>query len=49
MSIRLVGIGTDYRAFRLIGFRLVLWLLTPWWGRRDLLLLECQVRFLVLS
>ncbi|MGA8725267.1 MAG: O-antigen ligase family protein [Acidimicrobiales bacterium] len=48
MSIRLVGIGTDYRAFRMVGFVLVLWMLTPWWGRRDLLLLKCQVRFLVL-
>lgn len=48
MSIRLVGIGTDFRAFRLVGFVLVLWMLTPWWGRRDLVLLRCQVRFLVL-
>ena len=48
MSIRVLGIGTDYRAFRLVGFVLVLWLLTPWWGRRDLLLLKYQVRFLVL-
>ena len=48
MSIRLVGIGTDYRAFRLVGFVIVLWMLTPWWGRRDLLLLKCQVRFLAL-
>lgn len=48
MSIRFIGIGTDYRAFRLVGFVLVLWMLTPWWGRRDLLLLKCQVRFLVL-
>jgi O-antigen ligase len=48
MSIRFVGIGTDYRAFRLVLFVLVLWMLTPWWGRRDLLLLKYQVRFLVL-
>ena len=48
MSVRLVGIGTDFRAFRLVGFVLVLWMLTPWWGRRDLVLLRCQVRFLVL-
>ena len=37
MSVRFVGLGTAYRSFRLIGFLLVLWLLTPWWGRRDLL------------
>jgi hypothetical protein len=43
MSVRLVGLGTDYRSFRLIVFLFVLWLLTPWWGRRDLLLLRSQV------
>lgn len=46
MSIRLVGLGTGYRSFRLIAFLFVLWLLTPWWGRRDLLLLRGQMRFL---
>jgi O-antigen ligase len=29
-----------YRAARAIGFVTVLWLLTPWWGRRDMLLLR---------
>jgi O-antigen ligase len=48
MSVRLVGIGTDYRSFRLIVFLFVLWLLTPWWGRRDLLILRSQVRVLLL-
>ena len=48
MSVRLVGPGTAYRSFRLIGFLLVLWLLTPWWGRRDLLLLRSQMRFLLI-
>ncbi len=48
MSVRLIGLGTTYRSFRLIGFLLVLWLLTPWWGRRDLLVLRSQMRFLVL-
>jgi len=47
MSIRFIGIGTTYRAIRLIGFVVVLWLLTPWWGRRDLVLLRSQLRFLV--
>ncbi len=46
MSIRFVGIGTDYRSVRLIVFLSVLWLLTPWWGRRDLLFLRSQMRFL---
>jgi hypothetical protein len=46
MSIRFVGLGTEYRGFRLLAFLFVMWLLTPWWGRRDLLLLRGQLRFL---
>ena len=48
MSVRLVSLGTGYRSLRLLAFLAVLWLLTPWWGRRDLLILRSQVRFLVL-
>ena len=33
-------IGTVYRTFRLAEFVVVLWLLTPWWGRRDMLLVH---------
>ena len=33
-------LGTVYRTFRLAEFVAALWLLTPWWGRRDLLLLR---------
>jgi hypothetical protein len=47
MSVRFIGLGTTYRAFRLVGFVVVLWLLTPWWGRRDFVLLRSQLRFLV--
>ncbi len=36
-------LGTVYRFFRLAGFVAVLWLLTPWWARRDLLLLRAHV------
>jgi hypothetical protein len=42
--------GSTYRACRLLVFVLVLWGLTPWWGRSDLALLRCQVtclRFIV--
>jgi O-antigen ligase len=46
MSIRFVGLGTGYRSFRLIIFLFVLWLLTPWWGRRDLLFLRKQIWFI---
>ena len=47
MSVRLVGLGTAFRSFRLIAILAVLWLLTPWWGRRDLVVLRCQMRFLL--
>lgn len=33
-------VGTVYRCFRLAEFVAVLWLLTPWWGRRDMLLVR---------
>jgi hypothetical protein len=35
--------GTVFRTFRLGGFIATLWLLTPWWGRRDLLLVRCHL------
>lgn len=35
--------GTIYRTIRLIEFIVALWLLTPWWGRRDMLLLRCHL------
>jgi hypothetical protein len=37
-------LGTIYRTVRFIEFFAVLWLLTPWWGRRDLFLLHCHLR-----
>ncbi len=43
MSVRLVGLGTEFRILRFIVFLFVLWLLTPWWGRRDLLILRSQL------
>lgn len=36
-------VGTLYRTFRAAEFVAVLWLLTPWWGRRDLLLIRCYL------
>ena len=35
--------GTVYRTFRLAEYVAVLWLLSPWWGRRDLLLVRCHM------
>jgi len=39
-------IGTLYRTFRLGEFVAVLWLLTPFWDRRDLLLVRCHLKSL---
>lgn len=36
-------ISTLYRTCRLGGFVATLWLLTPWWGRRDLLLVKAHL------
>jgi hypothetical protein len=36
-------VGSTYRALRLIGFTVVLWLLTPWWGRADFPLLRAHL------
>lgn len=33
-------LGSMYRALRMLGFIAVLWLLTPWWGRHDMMLLR---------
>jgi hypothetical protein len=36
--------STGYRTFRLAEFAVALWLLSPYWGRRDLLLVRCHLR-----
>jgi len=38
--------GNIYRTFRFAEFVFALWLLTPWWGRRDMLLLRCHLRWI---
>ncbi len=48
MSIRFIGLGTTYRGVRLVGFVAVLWLLTPWWRDRGLIILRSQIFFLCL-
>jgi hypothetical protein len=40
MILEASSFGAVYRIFRLTEFVAVLWLLTPWWGRRDLLLVR---------
>jgi len=42
-------LGEEFRTFRLAEFVAVLWLLTPWWGRHDMLLLRCQLRCLYVA
>jgi hypothetical protein len=39
-------VGSLYRSARLIGFVAVLWLLSPWWTRKDLLLVRTHLLFL---
>jgi hypothetical protein len=38
--------GAELRTLRLAGFVGALWLLTPWFGRRDMLLFRCHLTFL---
>jgi hypothetical protein len=40
------SLGTVYRVIRFAEFVFALWLLTPWWGRRDMFLLRCHLRWL---
>jgi hypothetical protein len=42
-------LGTIFRTFRLVEFAVGLWLLTPWWGRQDMLLLRYQLRCLYVA
>jgi O-antigen ligase len=47
VSVHTLHLGSSYRAVRLIAFLATLWLLTPWFGRRDRLLLRIHLRCLV--
>jgi hypothetical protein len=40
-------LSTTYRTFRLAEFVVTLWLLSPFWGRSDLLLVRCHLRAMV--
>jgi hypothetical protein len=39
-------IGTYYRTFRFLEFLVGLWLLTPWWGRSEMILFRWHLRLL---
>lgn len=36
------ALASTFRGLRFIAFLLLLWLLTPWFGRRDMMLLRCH-------
>jgi hypothetical protein len=42
-SLQTPDLGPMYRTFRFAEFVVALWLLTPWWSRRDLLLVRCHL------
>jgi hypothetical protein len=48
-SVQVHHFGTLFRTFRLAEYVVALWLLTPWWGRRDLLILRCHLRWLYIA
>jgi O-Antigen ligase len=45
-ALRPQAFGQVYRTVRMVEFVAALWLLTPWWGRRDLLLVRCHLKAL---
>ena len=48
-AVQIHHLGTAFRTFRLVEFAIALWLLTPWFGRRDMLLLRYHLRWLYVS
>ncbi len=48
-AVQVHHLGTAFRTFRLAEFAFALWLMTPWWGRPDMLLLRCHLRWLYIS
>jgi hypothetical protein len=48
-AVQLHHLGTAFRTFRLAEFTFALWLLTPWWGRPDMLLLRFHLRWMYVS
>jgi hypothetical protein len=41
--------STGYRTFRLAEFAVVLWLLSPFWGRADMLLARCHLKAMTVA
>lgn len=42
-TIQVDQLSNAYRTLRFLEFVIALWLLSPWWGRRDLLLVRCHL------
>ena len=42
-TIEVDQLSNAYRTLRFVEFVITLWLLSPWWGRRDLLLIRCHL------
>ena len=42
-------LGTEFRTFRFAEYLFALWLLTPWWGERDMLLFRFHLRCLYVT
>lgn len=41
--------GTGYRSFRFVEFAFTLWLLTPFWGDRDMLFVRAHLRAMIIA
>ncbi|HEY3880711.1 MAG TPA: hypothetical protein VGM12_19140 [Trebonia sp.] len=48
-AVQVHHLGTGFRTFRLAEFAAALWLLSPWFGRPDMLLLRCHLRWMYVS
>lgn len=42
-TIEVDQLSNAYRTLRFVEFLITLWLISPWWGRRDLLLIRCHL------
>ena len=42
-TIEVDQLSNAYRTLRFVEFVITLWLISPWWGRRDLLLIRCHL------
>jgi hypothetical protein len=48
-AVQVHHLGTEFRTFRFAEYMFALWLTTPWWGRADMLILRCHLRWLYVA